>query len=248
MAYSIKEFKPCPFCGRIWMSVMDLPEGRFSTLCRCGAQGPSVDEREAAIEAWNTRDQHLLWNPFRLSIRFQEKTELSVDFKGTLASIDLATILQALASRNKTGILQVTKKGSKSVIVLRNGNIVAATDSEGARLGQILYKNGMISHQKLQEALAIAKSEEKMLGEVLLIHRFVGRETLREIVYQQVQEAVKDLFNWKEGDFEYRDCDVEFGEQGMTEINTIEIIMESLRRIEERFGGGPDIRAPRKKR
>jgi Lar family restriction alleviation protein len=233
MPYLIKEFKPCPFCGRIWMTVNSVSEGRYAVRCRCGANGPAEKSKETAIRSWNVRDQHLLWNPFRLSIRFP-KTHASVDFKGNLGSLDLATVLQTLASREKTGILQVIRDHSKSVIVLRNGNIVAASDSRGNRIGQILYNNGMISHQKLQEALKTAQRSDKMLGEVLLSMGFINTDTLREVIHQQVQDAVLELLYWKEGSFEYRDCMVEFGDQGMQEISTMEIIMESIRQMDER--------------
>ncbi len=230
--YVIKEFKPCPFCGRIWMSVEPAPAEGFKVRCLCGASGPREPAKETAIKSWNTRDQHLLWNPFRLSIRFP-KSVSSVDFKGNLASLDLATVLQTLASREKTGILQVVRHHTKSVIVLKNGNILAASDSKGNRLGQILYNNGMISYKKLQEALKVAKRSDKMLGEALLSMGYINTDTLQEIVHQQVQEAVLELFYWKDGYFEYRDCAVEFGELGIYEINTMEIIMESIRRMDE---------------
>lgn len=232
MSYIVKEFKPCPFCGRIWMSVDPCPDGNFSTRCLCGATGPRKESMTEAIQAWNTRDQHLLWNPFRLSIRFP-KNMLSVDFKGELDSVDLPTILQMLSSRGKTGILQVTRGHTKSVICLKNGNIIAASDSNGLRLGQILFRHGMISNKRLQYALKLAKKTNKMLGEVLLFMGYVDQNTLREVVHQQVQEAVLELFFWEEGHFEYRDCLVEFDERGVTQINTMEIVMEAARRMDE---------------
>ncbi len=231
-SYSIKEFKHCPFCGRIWMSVTAASNGQFSVSCLCGANGPKEKNKEEAIRAWNTRDQHLLWNPFRLSIRFPKDTH-SVDFKGSLESFDLATILQMLSAKEKTGILYLTKGHVKSTICLKNGNIIAASDSNGMRLGQILFKNGMISQKKLKEALKTSKESGKMLGEVLLTMKYISEETLIEVIHQQVQEAVLELFFWKEGSFEYRDCNLDFDIKSVKEINTMEIIMESVHRMDE---------------
>ena len=231
-SYSIKEFKQCPFCGRIWMSVGSYPDGRYSVRCLCGASGPKEDTREKAIKSWNVRDRHLLWNPFRLSIRFP-KSSHSVDFRGNLESIDLATVLQMLASKEKTGLLHLSRGHFKSTICLNNGNIIAASDSNGSRLGQILYNNGMISGKRLKQALSTAKKEDRMVGEVLLSLNFIDEEVLRSVIQQQVQEAVLELFFWKEGAFEYRDCLLDFDERSMKEINTMEIIMESARRMDE---------------
>ncbi len=232
MSRIIKEFKPCPFCGRIWMNVTPHDDGQFAVHCLCGASGPRKAIKEEAITVWNIRDRHLLWNPFRFSIRFP-KDVFSVDLKGNLDTFDFATILQMLAVADKTGILQIVKGHSKSVICLKDGNIIAASDSNGPRLGQILYNKGMISHEKLQNALNMAKQSNKMIGEVLLFMGYVSQDTLKEVIYQQVQDAVIELFFWKEGFFEYRDCLVDFDEKSVQAINTMEIIMESARRIDE---------------
>ncbi len=232
MVYTIKEFKHCPFCGRIWMFIDPDGTGRHAVRCRCGAMGPRKDTLQEAIKAWNLRDQHLLWNPFRLSVRFLNKSN-TVDLKGSLQAVDLATVLQMLSSKQKTGILQMVRRHIKSVICLKDGNIIAASDSVGLRMGQILYKNGMISNDRLKFALEESKKTGKMIGEVLLELNYIDQNTLKEVIRQQVQEAVLEMFLWREGEFEYRDCVVEFVEQGIVEINTMEIIMESARRLDE---------------
>ena len=232
MTYMIKEFKPCPFCGRIWMIVDTHSDGSCAVRCPCSAVGPVKESKQEAIKAWNARDQ-LLWNPFRFSIRFS-KDMLSVDLKGKLDSLDFATVLQILASGDKTGILQAIRGHTKSAICLKGGNIVAASDSNGLRLGQILYRNRMISHKNLRNALKIAKTSNKMIGEVLLNMDYISPQMLGDVIRQQVQETVSELFVWKEGYFEYRDCLVDFDERNTREINTMEIILESARKIDER--------------
>ncbi len=231
-AHPIKEFRQCPFCGRIWMSLVSFPGNRFAVRCLCGANGPREESREKAIRSWNTRDRHLLWNPFRLSIRFPNDS-LTVDFRGNLDSIDLATVLQMLASKEKTGILHLSKAHLKSAICLKNGNIIAASDSSGLRLGQILVSKGLITNEKLRAALHIGKKTEKMLGEILLSMNLLDENVLRDVICHQVQEAVLELFFWRDGAFEYRDCIIDFDEQNIREISTMEIIMESARRLDE---------------
>lgn len=235
MPDTLEEFKHCPFCGRIWMTVDQYPDDKnFSVHCRCGANGPRERNKVAAVIAWNTRDQHLLWNPFRFSVRFP-RNRLSTGFRGNLEVLDLASILQVLSSKDKTGVLQLSQDKIKTVICLKEGNIVAASDNSGhIRLGQILYNNGMISNEKLQKALETAKNSDRRLGEVLLSMKYIEPETLKEVVYQQVQETVLELIFWTEGDFEYRDCVVEFDNQGIKEINTTALLMEASRRMDER--------------
>lgn len=228
----IKDFKQCPFCGRIWMYLDQYAMHRFSVRCRCGATGPERETGKKAIKAWNSRDRHLLWNPFRLSIRFL-KNSGDVDLKGSLTAIDFATVLQMLSSRDKTGILQMMRGHLKSVVCLKNGSIIAASDSVGLRMGQILHKNGMITDNSLRRALKTAKESGRMLGEVLVSLNIISKKTLEEVIRQQVIEAVLEMFQWREGVFEYRDCIVDFVEQGIVELNAMDIIMESARRLEQ---------------
>lgn len=230
-APAIKDFKPCPFCGRIWMSVRRETTHHF-VQCLCGATGPRETERDKAIRRWNIRDQHLFWNPFRLSIRFPSDPS-PVDFRGQLDSMDLATVLQMLNAREKTGILQLTREHAKSAICLFNGNIIAASDSTGLRLGQILVNNGMLTPNRLRIALKTARNSSKLLGDVLVRLGYVDEGTLKEVIHQQVQEAVLELFFWTSGVFEYRDCLIDFDRRHMRELSTIEIIMESARRMDE---------------
>ncbi len=231
-SYPIKEFRQCPFCGRIWMSLVSFPGNRFAVRCLCGANGPREETREKAIRSWNIRDRHLLWNPFRLSIRFPNDA-LTVDFRGNLDSVDLATVLQMLASKEKTGILCLSRAHLKSVICLKNGNIIAASDSNGLRLGQILLNKGLITNKNLRDALSTARKSEKLLGEILLSMNLIDDGVLRDVICQQVQETVLELFFWRDGSFEYRDCIIDFDQQNIREIHTMEIIMESARKLDE---------------
>ncbi|MDM8522911.1 Lar family restriction alleviation protein [Desulfococcaceae bacterium HSG8] len=226
------EFKPCPFCGREGIIVDSCTDGAFAARCQCGAMGPGKKSKAEAITIWNTREQDMLWNPFHLSARSPDD-EFNADFKGNLGTLDFATVLQMLASEDKSGILHVARPHTKSVICLKNGDIIAASDSGGLRLGQLLYHNRMISRKRLYDALRIAQKNNKMIGEVLLTMGYVTRDALKKVIHQQVQKVVLEIFFWREGYFEYKDCMIKFDEHITQSINTMEIIMESVRRIDE---------------
>ena len=112
-------------------------------------------------------------------------------------------------------------------ISLKNGKIVAASGRKGQRLGRILYDRGLITQAQLQEALEKAKEENKRLGEVLLDLGYIDEDSLKELISYQIQEAVLDISLWVEGDFEYRDCQLEFDERSVDDINTMRIILEA---------------------
>jgi hypothetical protein len=233
-----KELKPCPFCDArsygdegVRLRIVESAESYFAVVCLCGGSGPIMETDERAVEAWNTRgsgDGHLPRYPFAFS-----KNTDPVDFKGSLKSLDLSTILQILSSEDRTGVLHFSQGQAVRAICFKDGKMVAASGSKGQRLGQILYDRGLISQEQLQEALKQAREADKRLGEVLLDFGYIDEDSLKELIRYQIREAVLDISLWVEGDFEYRDCPIEFDERGVEDINTMRIILEAAARKDE---------------
>ena len=238
MADLERGLKPCPFCetrengdGKIRMHVAESSEGYFSVVCWCGGTGPIMESKRTAIEAWNARgpdDRQRVQYPFTSS-----KCTNPVGFKGNLKSVALSTILQILSTDNRTGVLHFEQGQAIRAICLKDGKIVAASGRERQRLGQILYDRGLISQEQLEEALEKTKEEKKRLGEVLLDLGYINEDSLKELIRYQIQEAVLDISLLAEGDFEYRDCQMEFDERGVEDISTMRIVLETAAKKDE---------------
>jgi len=238
MSKQAKDLKSCPYCGAVGygeeevrLKLTSTSKGHFAIICSCGATGPIRDSQQRAIEAWDTREHaepDLSQQPSHSSIGKAE-----VDIKGNLKSLGLSTILQILSSENKTGVLQFVQGSRIRSIYIRNGKIVAASGRENLRLGQILYGKGLISQEQLQEALEKAMETDKRVGGVLLDLGYIEEDGLKELIRYQIREAVLDISLWVEGDFEYRDCLLEFDERGVEEFSTMGIILEAAARRDE---------------
>ena len=238
MSKQEKDLVSCPYCGAVGygeeeerLRSTSTSNGHFAIICSCGASGPIRDSEQRAIEAWNTRgncELDLSQQPFNSLI---DKAEVGI--KGNLKSLGLSTILQILSSEDKTGVLQFAQGNRIRSIYIRNGKIVAASGREGLRLGQILYGKGMISQEQLQEALEKARETDKRVGEVLLDFGYIEEDGLKELIRYQIREAVLDISFWVEGDFEYRDCLLEFDERGVEDVSTMGIIIEAAARRDE---------------
>lgn len=233
-----KRLKPCPFCateengdGKIRMHIAESSEGYFTVVCWCGGSGPIVESKRMALEAWNARgpdDRQRVQYPFDSS-----QCTNPVGFRGNLKSVTLPTILQILSTDNRTGVLHFEQGQAKRAICLKDGKIVAASGREGQRLGQILYDRGLISQEQLEEALEKAKEDKKRLGEVLLDLGYINEDSLKRLILYQIQEAVLDISLWAEGDFEYRDCKMEFDERGVEDISTMRVVLEAAAKKDE---------------
>ncbi len=225
---------PCPFCGA------DVKQGNSNWLvhdkyhnfwvsCICGAFGSEADSAEKAIMAWNAREYtalDMIWNPFNLK-------EDNADLTGKLKSIDFSCILQILSSENKTGILKVSHDQQMSAFCLKEGQVIAASCNYRPQLGQILFKNGLLSLEKLQKVLEEAKKLGKRMGEMLLDMDYINQETLKSIVSQQINDTVQGVVLLKDGDFQFRDCPVEFDERGVENISVIGMMLDAFSNVDE---------------
>lgn len=155
-------------------------------------------------------------------------------FKGDLKSLTLSTVLQMLSSEDKTGVLEIVRGPTKSTIYLKDGKIIAASSGhKQLQLGSLLHSKELITKEQLREAVEEATQSGKKLGEMLLTMGYVTQDTLKEVVRHQVRETVLDLFLLEHGEFEFRDCPVQFDEQVFDEINAMEIMLDAARRMDE---------------
>lgn len=233
-----ESLRPCPFCGsaeddadRTCLRTIQDSQSYYSIVCWCGTTGPVKESEKEAIRAWNTRDysdRQAVWNPFDAS-----KKVVDLDFKGNLKSIGLFTILQILSSDNKSGILQFTNGQKRKAICLKKGKIIAGSGQPGLQLGQLLYQRGLISPEALLQVLDKAKKAGKRVGEMLLALGYLNEDTLKELIHHQVREVVFDLLGWTEGDFHYQECQVEFDDLVVQDINAIQLLLESAVKKDE---------------
>ena len=201
---------------------------------------------ETEIEPPDTRDHsdsHLARNPFR----FSEIPDLA-DIKGKLTALGLASILQVLSLEHKSGVLQFIRGETGRAICLRDGKVVAATGNEWLRLGQILRNKRLISWENLEQALGQASESNKRLGEVLLDLELISNDILKNSVRYQVRQTVSDLASWAEGEFEYRDCPVDFEDRSVEEIDITGLILEASCRVDEAKGKSGKVSAQKKER
>ena len=162
----------------------------------------------------NTRessDSRLVSNPFGIAV-----DKIPVSLKGDLTSFGLHAILKTLSLERKSGILQLARGRARRAICFKEGNVVAATGNRESQLGQILFDEGLICREKLEDALKKANKTGKRLGEMLLKQGYIDKRILKGLIQHQIQKVLHALSHWREGHFEYRDCSLEFDGRGIT--------------------------------
>ena len=157
-----------------------------------------------------------------------------MSLKGNLETFFLNSILQLLSDDQKTGVLQVKNRQKEVKIYFQNGDIVYATGSQREnRLGYHLQSKGTISREKLHECLESGQKEKKALGKVLVEKGYLTTEKLENIIHDQIEEIIFDLFIWEKGDFEYKDAKLNLQSMVVTKLNVVGVLLEASRRIDE---------------
>ena len=153
---------------------------------------------------------------------------------GDTETVYLFSILQLLCNDKKTGVLRVWKGIEDVKIYLNEGTIIYATGSQKKfRLGYLLRTSGIVSAQNIRKCLKIAKLKGQALGKVMVEEGVVTEKELTDFMHEKVQETLYDLFMWKKGNFEFSQSNFNLSGHVITELNTMELILEASRRVDE---------------
>jgi hypothetical protein len=157
-----------------------------------------------------------------------------MSLKGNFETFNLNSIFQLLGDDQKTGVLKVNNEDKEIRIYLKDGEIIYATGSQNTdRLGHFLKRQGIISQEQLQESLKKGKAEKKALGKILLEKGVLTPKNLQEIIHQQIEHLIFNLFLWDKGEFEYNDAALNLKGMIVAKINVVSLLLEASRRIDE---------------
>jgi hypothetical protein len=156
--------------------------------------------------------------------------------EGSLTDFGLADILQLIYFQRKTGILTLEGRMDKIKLLFVEGNIVGAESKrriDDNRLGKILLKRGLITESDLRAALDEHKKTKAKLGTIIIQKEFVDKEVITEIINSQITETVIQLFNWKQGTYEFTAQGVPPDKVLSTSLDTQHLLMDGLRIVDE---------------
>ncbi|MCJ7508749.1 MAG: DUF4388 domain-containing protein [candidate division Zixibacteria bacterium] len=158
-----------------------------------------------------------------------------MSFTGNLNTVSFADLLQLISTSSKSGRLNVTKGNQQKDVYFDKGGIVfaSALNSDSTLLGNLLLRKGRISKPNLERAISIHRVSGKKLGRVLVEMRLFNEEDITECLRLQIEEIVYSLFGWDSGEFVFYDGEAPPKDQSTTQLNTMNVIMEGTRRIDE---------------
>jgi hypothetical protein len=159
-----------------------------------------------------------------------------VALEGSLKDFGFADILQLIFFQRKTGVLTIEGRLDKVRLLFIDGNISGAESKrriEANRLGKVLVKKGILSEEALQAVLAEQKSTNVKIGNLLIRKGLIDKEEVEEILIGQIKETVVQIFNWKEGAYDFTPQAVPADKDVPISVDTQHILMEGLRIVDE---------------
>ena len=155
--------------------------------------------------------------------------------KGTLKDFGIADILQLIGQQGKTGQLHLKTREQQVVVAFLNGNIVRAESSTRTKrdlIGTMLVRAELINEQQLEFALETQKRTLQRLGDVLVNQGVIAVEKFRTMVQLQTTETLYRLFQWKSGNYEFEQVDVEV-DPTFAPLRAESVLMEGFRIVDE---------------
>lgn len=157
-----------------------------------------------------------------------------MSFQGNLSSVGFSDILQLLAMGKKTGTLQIRRGENSKDICFKDGSIIWATSNDSLELLENqLLKHGKISKNDLTKAKEVMNLTGKDLPSTLVFLGILDKSKVAEFMMKHIEAIVFDVFSWTEGEFVFKDNELPDNEQIINALNTMSILMEGTRRIDE---------------
>jgi len=150
---------------------------------------------------------------------------------GRLEGLSVPELLWNLCRRCSTGVLHLTSRGITKKVYFNDGRIVFALSGDpDDRLGDLLLRDGLITLDQLEGALA-QLSGGKRLGTLLVGAGHLSPDNLVRGVLNQVRGIVLALFPWEEGEYAFVEGPLPTDEVITLGMRTAEIMLQGIRQI-----------------
>jgi len=198
--------------------------GKDGTLVLPSAVASKLAGRELQVDSFSA--EHLCLGP--------GDREAGIQMAGTLGDIAIVDLPSFLNMFRKSGRLRFGLAGGDKDLFFRNGEIVyAASTFPGEELGEILYGLGKFDRDLLKMARQQAGTGST-LGSLLVEQGMISNQDLWTAVRSQVETIIYHPFTFHEGHFLFVDEPIEEERVVSLSMNTQNLIMEGLRRVDER--------------
>jgi len=152
---------------------------------------------------------------------------------GDLRIFSVPELVALISSMQRSGSLTLLVPLARKVIHFLDGRIVgASSDVPDDRLGEVLWRCGLITLEQLSQVHDLVTPQKK-LGAVLMEKGILNARQLYQGLKSQVLEIVYSTFFFESGEFVFLQGAPPLRTKVNLDLSTREIISEGLRRLED---------------
>lgn len=145
----------------------------------------------------------------------------------------LVDVINFILSNQWSGQLAVVDGQARKTLFFRRGDVrTAASNVPEDRLGAILYRYGVVTHEQLQTALGASAGAAK-LGQVFVEQGLLTPHDLYTYVRKQVEEIFFSMLVMRSGAFYFYRTDEDQGPVSQLSVPTKQLLFDGVRRIDE---------------
>src|SRR5258708_2621208 len=124
---------------------------------------------------------------------------------GSLKDVSVADGMQFIHLGRRTGTLLLTRGVLRAIIGFHGGRLVSAQAPRTPKLGDLLISSGLLDRAHLDQAVLTQsiERERRSLGQVLVGSGAIDAEGLRQVIAQQIEQAVSEVMLWDTGTFAF---------------------------------------------
>lgn len=168
---------------------------------------------------------------------------------GSLKDVSVADVMQFIHLGRRTGTLLLSRGGERAMIGFHGGRLVSAQAPHTPKLGDLLISSGMIDGGVLAAAIRSQNEEleRRSLGQILVSSGSIDAQGLRQMIAEQIEQAVSEVMVWETGTFEFAIDDLRpiddialYPSDVLpdADINTQMVLLEAARIFDERNRDG----------
>jgi tRNA A-37 threonylcarbamoyl transferase component Bud32 len=155
---------------------------------------------------------------------------------GTLAEGVLPGLLRHVYVGRRTGLLHFTRGGERRSVRVQRGHVVHAdTNVREERLGETIVRRGLLGEEELRRATDVMMRRGIRLGQALLEMGIMTRDRLEDALAAHVRDILVKVFTWSEGTYAFEELEAEAPLDGEAtlKVSTGELILEAVRSIQD---------------
>jgi hypothetical protein len=175
------------------------------------------------------------WSPADVIFLRSEKSGHVLRLAGEIrAPGAVCDTISLVAQSNWHGELVVVDESGNRSLYFDQGYLVgAATTVEAERLGEVLYRFGVVTRTQVEQTVKAASASGKRFGEAAMELEFVTRQELFEMIRRQAEEVFFGTMLVSEGMFYFFDRYDESLMLTRHNLSTSALLMEGARRMDE---------------